>query len=90
MLRITADADARQLILAGSLSGIWVDTLEDSWRTATTRHAPRQVSIDLTDVSFVDTRGKHLLQKIHRAGGGLCAAGMNAALIQEIHDGIPS
>ncbi|MBZ5556211.1 MAG: efflux RND transporter periplasmic adaptor subunit [Acidobacteriia bacterium] len=85
MLKITADRDARRLVLEGSLSGPWVDTLEESWRDALARDEARRIVVDLSDVTFVDPRGKALLAAIHKAGATLSAGCcMNSALIQEI------
>lgn len=84
MLRISGDDRVRRLVLEGSLSGPWVETLEDSWRAATARNAPSQITVDLTNVTFVDSAGKHLLAHIHKSGGGLLAIGLNLALVQEI------
>jgi RND family efflux transporter MFP subunit len=85
MLKITADRDARRLVLEGSLSGPWVDTLDESWQDALTRHEAREIAIELSEVTFVDRRGKALLTRLYKAGatlsGGCC---MNAALIREI------
>lgn len=85
MLKITADRDAHRLVLEGSLSGPWVDTLEQSWRDALAHHDAQQITVDLSDVTFVDPRGKALLAVMHKAGATLSAGCcMNAALIQEI------
>lgn len=84
MLKITADERAGRLVLEGSLSGPWVQTLEDSWHTAVARTAPQEIAVDLTDVTFVDRAGKQLLASIHKSGGGVFALGMNLALVREI------
>jgi anti-anti-sigma regulatory factor len=84
VLKITADADARRLILEGSLSGAWIGALEESWHAATTHVAPRQIVVDLTNVTFVDARGRQLLGRIHGAGAILFATGMSVVLIEEI------
>jgi membrane fusion protein, multidrug efflux system len=85
MLKITADRDERRLVLEGSLAGPWVDTLDECWRRARTTHEATQIAVDLTDVTFVDPRGKELLAAIHKAGAALFANGtMNTVLIEEI------
>jgi membrane fusion protein, multidrug efflux system len=85
MLKITAERDARRLVLEGSLAGPWVDTLDECWHDALTAHEPQQIALDLSDVTFVDPRGKALLADIHKAGAALFARStMNAALIREI------
>ena len=84
MLKITTDRDARRLVLAGSLAGPWVDTLLECWRAALTSHAARDIALDLSDVTFVDSRGKQLLGDIHQSGAALLAKGINSALIDDI------
>lgn len=85
MLRINADRHARRLVLEGSLAGPWVDTLEQCWRDALAANESRKIVVDLSDVTFVDTRGRAVLASIHRAGAALFASGgMNILLIQEI------
>jgi len=85
MLKITADRDARRLVLEGSLSGPWVDTLDETWRNALAHHRAQQIVVDLSEVTFVDPRGKALLTVMHNAGAILSAGCcMNADLIREI------
>ncbi len=85
MLKITADRDARRLVLEGSLAGSWVDILDGCWRQALATDVPHPIAVDLSDVTYIDARGKALLAIIHQAGGTLVARGaMNVALIQEI------
>ena len=85
MLKITADREARRLVLEGSLAGPWVETLEQCWRDALSAHGSHPVAVDLSDVTFVDTRGRAVLASMHRAGAALFASGgMNVVLIQEI------
>lgn len=85
MLKITADQETRRLVLEGSLAGPWVDTLDECWLQALAQHQPQEVAVDLSEVTFVDRRGKELLTTIYRAGAKLLArTGINAALIQEI------
>ena len=85
MLKITADRDARRLVLEGSLAGPWVDTLHECWRETLANDTPQQIVVDLSEVTYVDARGRGLLAIIHEAGGALFARGaMNVALIQEI------
>jgi len=86
MLKITADREARRLVLEGSLAGPWVDTLEQCWRDAlAAAGGSHPIAVDLSDVTFVDTRGRAVLASMHRAGAALFAnGGMNVVLIQEI------
>lgn len=85
MLKITADRHGRRLVLEGSLAGPWVDTFADSWRDALAAHDARDIAIDLSEVTYIDSRGRHSLALMHKAGAVLLASGnINGALIQEI------
>jgi membrane fusion protein, multidrug efflux system len=88
MLKITTARETRRLVLEGSLSGPWVDTLGHVWREALARHDAQQIVVDLSEVTFVDSRAKALLTEIHKAGATLSAPRcMNAELIREITSG---
>lgn len=85
MLKITTADDARRFGLEGRLAGPWVDTLDQCWREALVKHAPEEIVLDLSDVTFVDARGKGLLALIRAAGAALRGRGlMNTALIEDI------
>lgn len=77
MLRITIldSAQATTFKLEGKLAGPWVQELEQCWVTAGSALAGRRAVVDLTQVSFVDTGGKHLLERMASAGVDLLAAG---------------
>lgn len=85
MLKITVDRGSNRLVLEGSLTGPWVDTLDQSWRDALASHAAGAIVVDLSEITFVDARGKALLAAMHHAGAALTAHGsMNQALVDEI------
>jgi len=78
MLKITLHdaADQLHLRLEGRLAGAWVYELEHCWYTVKTSHPHRQLSVDLTRVTFVDQAGRYLLQLMHRDGVGFVASGL--------------
>src|SRR5260221_9797683 len=85
MLRITLHQDGRQsrLELAGRLSGPWVGETENTWRSASC--SGKEIEVDMTEVTGVDSAGRDLLVAMHRAGARLIASGVwMRALIQEI------
>ena len=85
MLRITLHQDGRQsrLELAGRLSGPWVGETENAWRSALC--SGKEIDVDMTEVTGVDSAGRDLLVAMHRAGARLIANGVwMRALIQEI------
>ncbi len=63
------------LQVCGRLADGWVEELEKSWR----EH--RTSVVDLRGVSFVDTAGRRLLQRMHRQGAKFLASGL---LVQEV------
>ena len=87
MIRITAHQKpkATWLLLEGKLAGDSVAELEKCWRVAST--AKNSVSIDLTSVSFIDSRGKQLLLKMFESGARLVSKGLLArCIIEEIKE----
>jgi anti-anti-sigma regulatory factor len=85
MIRITAhnESTSTRLYLEGKLAGDSVAELERCWKVASaTRTA---VSVDLTAVSFIDSRGKQLLTKMFEKGTQLLSKGLMAkCFIEEI------
>lgn len=84
MLRITTEKKRGKTVLSveGRLTGAWVETLANCWRT---RVPEEKFSVDLCGVSFIDAAGKALLKEIHEQGGKLIAEGcLNQAIVQEI------
>jgi len=70
MLRITLEEkdDAVVLRLEGHLIGPWVEDVEQCWRNAFARLGQRSVQVDLSAVSFMDSAGGALLNRMHNAG----------------------
>jgi ABC-type transporter Mla MlaB component len=62
--------------LEGNLTGVWVDELERLWTKSNAVDSARKLQIDVTDVEFVDERGKVLLERMLLEGA-------------EIHPGNP-
>ncbi|MBI1752785.1 MAG: hypothetical protein HY014_14690 [Acidobacteria bacterium] len=74
MLRIHVEnqPDAVRLRLEGKLIHPWVDELFRVWMDISPRIPGHWgVSVDLTEVSFVDARGKAMLAAMRRAGCSL-------------------
>jgi anti-anti-sigma regulatory factor len=72
-------------MVEGTLSGEWVDVLENCWLEAS--HAPNgaPVRVDLSGVTYVDDRGRELLACMIEDGAELRATGvMTRAVIEEI------
>lgn len=87
MLKITTqiEGNAVQIALDGKLAGPWVKELEGSWRAASGASSMRTVSVNLSDVTFVDQEGKELLAMMYRNGVELAATGcLNRCIMEEI------
>jgi hypothetical protein len=88
VLKISTRTDATTTILEleGSLTGAWVQALEDCWRNAT--NSDRPVRVMVCEVTFIDDKGKALLVEMHQHGAELVAEGcMNSAIVEEIKQG---
>ena len=87
MLKITLHDSAREfrLKLEGRLSGLWVQELEQVWKTARSTTHGRRTVLDLGEVDFVDPAGESLLAHMHAEGFELAAVTpLIQALVREI------
>ena len=73
MLRITLEQelDLVTLKLEGRLAGPWVDELERSWKNIRETEPGQRVTVNLSEVSFVDPEGEELLRSMFRDGAQL-------------------
>jgi len=74
MLRITREEEGglTTFHLEGKLIGDWVGELERCWaHWSDTHESQRHSRVDLSEVMFVDDRGKALLQRLARQGAEL-------------------
>ena len=73
MLRITTidKGEVTVFRLAGNLAGAWVDELERFWTETNAADSTRKLQIDVTDVEFVDEKGKVLLERMLLGGAEL-------------------
>jgi ABC-type transporter Mla MlaB component len=87
MLRITVEVSRRVVTfrLEGSLTGPWLQELEDCWERSLDCQHTRTRLVDLTGVTFVDAAGKACLAAMHRQGAEFIAADcMTKAIVAEI------
>jgi outer membrane protein TolC len=87
MLRVTTNAEEGQgrvtLKLEGKLAGPWVEEFERCWSLTVEKW--KQVVVELAGVTFIDSKGKCLLTKIHSQGAKLVGTGlMTRSIIEEI------
>jgi anti-anti-sigma regulatory factor len=75
MLRITLqDGSHPSIRLEGKLSGPWVGELERTWNRFIANGASGTITLDLSEVTFVDSAGKKLLSALVERGAELRAA----------------
>lgn len=87
MLKITVDkiGEVTKFKLEGKLAGPWVPELERSWLTAKTSCRGECVTVDLSEVGYVDAEGQKLLERMRREGVHLHASGvMTKSIIEQI------
>jgi len=87
MLRVTTKVEEEQgrvtLKLEGKLAGPWVDEFDRCW--CSTLEKWKNVVVELAGVTFIDSKGKCLLAKIHGQGAKLLGTGlMTRSIIEEI------
>jgi len=87
MLRVTTRIEEEQgrvtLKLEGKLAGPWVGEFERCWCSAIEKC--KNLVVELEGVTFIDSKGKCLLAKIHGQGAKLIGAGlMTKSIIEEI------
>ncbi|MGH9764720.1 MAG: STAS domain-containing protein [Blastocatellia bacterium] len=90
MLRIDIrrDGSATAFVLEGKLVGPWVAELENCWNESAAGVAS-QISVDLTGVSFIDSKGRDLLAQMRRQGAKLAASGcLTMAIVNAIEKDI--
>jgi anti-anti-sigma regulatory factor len=86
MLKVTIDQAQTppRLTVEGRLAGPWVQELDRCWHDLCASHADR-ILVDLTGVTFVDSKGKELLTLMSRSGAELRASGcLTKCIVDEI------
>src|SRR6266700_3697941 len=93
MLRITSleELERVTLKLEGSLAGIWVAELEDTWRGSYSRLAGRPLYLNMNGVEHVDRAGTYLLALLCHRGAQLVTSGnLMTELVRSIEEDWPS
>jgi hypothetical protein len=69
-LRITVQEKAKGVTikLEGRIAGPWVEELHRTWLSLAPSLEPKDLFVDLCDVTLVDVAGKHLLREIRKTG----------------------
>jgi hypothetical protein len=91
MLKIThhTSSDSRHLTLEGRLIGPWVLELEQAWHSIK-QSGEGMLVVDLTGVTFIEEKGKHLLSRMWLEGAELIATGCcNRSIVEQITGSTP-
>ena len=86
-MRIIVERDDRSstLRLEGKLSGPWVDETERVWHAEAASGNERYLQIELSEVTFVDARGKELLKRLYESGADVIASTLlTQSIVREI------
>ena len=83
--QVSSIGDRVTLIVSGRLAESWVPELETCWKTARIDHPSGKILVDLKHVTFIDDKGRSLLERMHRDGATFAAAGLlTRAIIDNI------
>ena len=78
MMRATISwtGDRVTLKVCGRLAEDWVPELENCWHAARLEHPEGKILVDLKHVTFIDDKGRSLLERMHRDGATFSAHGL--------------
>jgi hypothetical protein len=83
--QVSSTGDRVILKVCGRLAEGWVPELENCWHTARIDHPEGKILVDLNHVTFIDDKGRSLLERMHRDGATFVAAGLlTRAIIDNI------
>jgi anti-anti-sigma regulatory factor len=74
--QLTSSGDRLILHVCGRLAEESVLELENCWTSARTDHPGGKLLVDLKHVTFIDDKGRSLLERMHRDGATFAAAGL--------------
>jgi hypothetical protein len=83
--QVTSTGSQVTLKVCGRLAEGWVPELETCWQAARIDHPGGKILVDLKHVTFIDDKGRSLLERMHQAGATFAAAGLlTRAIIDKI------
>jgi anti-anti-sigma regulatory factor len=83
--QVNSTGDRVTLKVCGRLAEDWVPELENCWRGARIDHPSSKILVDLKHVTFIDDKGRSLLERMHLDGATFAAAGLlTRAIIDKI------
>jgi anti-anti-sigma regulatory factor len=83
--QVSSVGDRVTLKVCGRLAESYVPELETCWQSARTGHPGSKILVDLQHVTFIDDKGRSLLERMHRDGATFSAHGLlTRAIIDNI------
>ena len=83
--QVNSVGDRVTVSVCGRLADVAVPELETCWRSARMDHPEGKILVDLKHVTFIDDKGRSLLEQMHRDGATFAAAGLlTRAIIDKI------
>ena len=87
MIRINVQYERSSIsfIIEGTLAGEWAEEFERCWEREMASGTFHSITVNLTAVSFMDEKGRKLLERFYKQGAVLKARGiMTQSVIDEI------
>jgi anti-anti-sigma regulatory factor len=83
-IEIRQGTDKTVFVLEGKLVGRWVDEFDRCWKDAAVQPSGK-ITVDLSGVSFIDSKGREVLAELRRLGATLLASGCHTkAVLRDI------
>ena len=83
--QVTSVGNRVTLQVCGRLAEGYIVELEKCWRSARADHPTARILVDLQSVTFIDDKGRSLLERMHLAGATFAASGLlTRAIIDKI------
>jgi anti-anti-sigma regulatory factor len=83
--QVSSIGDRVTVKVCGRLAESYVPELETCWRSACADHPGGKILVDLQHVTFIDDKGRSLLERMHREGATFAAHGpLTRAIIDNI------
>ncbi|MGA3204131.1 MAG: hypothetical protein ABSF12_16705 [Bryobacteraceae bacterium] len=83
--QVSSIGDRVTLKVCGRLAESYVPELENCWRSARADHPAGKILVDLQHVTFIDDKGRSLLERMHRDGATFAGSGLlTRAIIDKI------
>ena len=74
--QVSSVGDRVTLKVSGRLAEAYVPEVESCWLSTRADHPAGKILVDLQQVTFIDDKGRSLLERMHRDGALFAAAGL--------------